>query len=166
MRLSKDAQKALASTMDRLTLADAREWLLKTHKLRMSPSALSRFYSWFHVSRTIEESRDIAAQLGRELKGGGAALSDDRINQVTQRAFELLALRKQDSKLFFAMRRLRQKDAEITLDQQRFQRETCALFLKWSADKRATEIAEGAGKNSEKIDKLRQLMFADLETPS
>lgn len=164
MQLPPEAQKELASELDRKTLADARAWLVEKHGVRMSPSALSRFYSWFHVTRTIQDSRDIASQIGAQLKAlGGGDLDDDRVNKVTQRAFELMALRQQDPKLFWNMRRLRQKDTQLDLDRQRFQRDTCALFLRWYADRRAGEIAEGKGTNADKIGQLRQLMFGDLD---
>jgi hypothetical protein len=164
MRLPPEAQKELASELDRKTLAEARAWLAEKHGVRMSPSALSRFYSWFHVTRTIQDSRDIASQIGAQLKAfGGGDLDDDRVNKVTQRAFELMALRRQDPKLFCNMRRLRQNDTRLELDRARFQRDTCQLFLRWYADRRAGEIAQSGSTNADKIGALRQLMFGDLE---
>ena len=57
--------------------------------------------------------------------------------------------------------RLQQLNAQLSLDQQKFQRETCELFLKWAEDERAKAIASGASSNSEKISRLGELMFGE-----
>jgi hypothetical protein len=58
--------------------------------------------------------------------------------------------------------RLRQSDRKLLLEESRYQRQTCELFLKWYDDKRAVEILEGKGKKDVKIADLRQLFFGDI----
>lgn len=52
---------------------------------------------------------------------------------------------------------------ELALDTERFERETCELFLKWYGEERARGIAESQASNAEKIARLREAYFADIE---
>lgn len=63
-------------------------------------------------------------------------------------------------------RRLEQNDEKLAIDRQklnlekaRFERTTCELFLKFYADRKAADIAEGKAKKEVKIEQLRLLMF-------
>src|SRR5581483_8167837 len=58
--------------------------------------------------------------------------------------------------------KLAQSERALNLAEAKFQRETAKLFLKWYADKRAAEIAEGKGKSDVKIEQLRLLMFGEV----
>ena len=49
----------------------------------------------------------------------------------------------------------------MDLARQKFQRDTCELFLKWSADQRAKDIANSPQTNSQKIERLGELMFGE-----
>jgi hypothetical protein len=62
-------------------------------------------------------------------------------------------------------RRADQAEAKLKLEQQRFQRQTAELFLKFYEDRRAQEIAEGKGKTSMKVEQLRLHMFGPVENP-
>jgi hypothetical protein len=53
-----------------------------------------------------------------------------------------------------------QRDA-LALDERKFQRSTAEMFVKWYADKRAQEIADGKEAKEVKMDKLIQLMFGE-----
>lgn len=57
--------------------------------------------------------------------------------------------------------RLKAQQGALALDTARYQRETCGLFLQWSEDKRAREIAAGTGSQAEKIEALGRAMFGD-----
>ena len=54
------------------------------------------------------------------------------------------------------------KTEDRTLARDKFQRETAELFLKWHADQRAREVADSGQSNSQKIEKLGELMFGQL----
>lgn len=63
-------------------------------------------------------------------------------------------------------KRLEQNDEKLAIDRQklnlekaRFERTTCELFLKFYADRKAADIAEGKAKKEVKIEQLRLLMF-------
>lgn len=55
---------------------------------------------------------------------------------------------------------------EHALARERFERETCELFLKWRDDQRAAEIAASPTTNAEKIAALQALMFGAPEAPA
>ena len=56
-------------------------------------------------------------------------------------------------------RELGQRERAIALKEQEFQRKTCELFVKWSADQEALAIASGKGKPAVKVDQLMLRMF-------
>lgn len=64
-------------------------------------------------------------------------------------------------KLKLKERGLAQKDQEIAVLKARFQRDTCELFVKWSADERAKSVLNSTGTNAEKIEALGQQMFGE-----
>jgi len=60
-----------------------------------------------------------------------------------------------------AYRDMERKDIEVNLSVQKFQRETCELFLRWASDQRAAEIATSTASNTDKIEQLGSLMFGE-----
>ncbi|WP_043585299.1 hypothetical protein [Geminisphaera colitermitum] len=56
-------------------------------------------------------------------------------------------------------RRLEQNDRRLALDEAKFQRTTCELFLKWHEDQRAREIADSPAPQAVKMEKLHELIF-------
>jgi hypothetical protein len=75
--------------------------------------------------------------------------------------FTTLAIQNRDADGFVKLVRARKESESVKLDAKRFQRETCELFLKWSADQRAKEIANTTGSNADKIEALGALMFGE-----
>lgn len=67
--------------------------------------------------------------------------------------------------------KVEQKDAEIAMSRERFQRDTAELFLKWFDDKVAREIAQSSEGREVKLDKLVTAMWgerpaaSDLDAP-
>lgn len=112
------------------------------------------------------------------------------IDAIRQRAFELAisphSQAKEVKSLFVLLQKGRDQDIEaeklrlqteqrardlaireqqLQLDRERYERETCELFLRWRRNDRAAEIADGQATNAEKIAALRQLMFEELDQP-
>jgi hypothetical protein len=54
-----------------------------------------------------------------------------------------------------------QKDT-LALEQQKFQRTTSELFIKWFGNKKAEEIISSKTDKDSKIDQIRQLMFGEI----
>lgn len=120
-------------------------------------------------------SMDLATASGEEMAKGAAAIAagkllsmiesapDEQLTKIVAaitslRNAELLAA---DTKI--KQSRLAQTERALALEEAKFQRTTCELFLKWYTDKRATEIAEGKGAKDVKISLLRELMFGPPE---
>jgi hypothetical protein len=79
-------------------------------------------------------------------------LSVSRLRKGDQNAESLRILRE----------RLAQSAQSIELERQRFQRQTCELFLRWRDNDRARSIADGPGTTEEKVEQLGHAMFGDL----
>lgn len=58
--------------------------------------------------------------------------------------------------------RLKQGDATLALERQKFQRTTCELFITWAANQAALALATGPAPNSAKIEELGKMMFGDI----
>jgi hypothetical protein len=71
--------------------------------------------------------------------------------------------KREDKKLAQKDRDQQRKDIEVKLALEKFERESCVLFIKWSKDERAREIANGNLSNEEKIKQLRLTFFADVD---
>jgi hypothetical protein len=96
-----------------------------------------------------------------------------------QRTFSLLSIRRQDLAGFVKVRTARfkaqielakldlRKESEkrmqeaLELERLRFKRETTEMFLKWTEDQRAQDIASSQVSHGEKIEKLGELMFGE-----
>jgi hypothetical protein len=70
-----------------------------------------------------------------------------------------------DIKLAHEQRKLTQKDEELRLAREKFQRDTAETVLKYLADDRARSIEAGAGTNAEKIEIMGRHIFGDLWKP-
>lgn len=59
--------------------------------------------------------------------------------------------------------RIEQDKQRLALERQKFQRQTCELFLRWESDRRAQDIcADRSQDRHAQIDALGRLMFEDL----
>ena len=90
------------------------------------------------------------------------ALEAAEVDDVLPLSMALAKLRDSDARVSAAktMRaRLAQKDRELALAEQRFQRQTAELFLKWFDQEAARRIAEGRESKQVKMDKLIDMMF-------
>lgn len=150
---------------------------LRNDGLHTSVTALSEFYSWFQLQQQFKEDESTAEDLLEQLKREVPEITDEQLDLIGQRTFSLLAIRRQDPETFLKVRSARFKGeiekakldlrerAEarhreaLVLERQRFQRETCDLFLKWFEDQRAKEISTSGESNASKIERLGQLMF-------
>ncbi len=144
-----------------------------------SLATLSNIRDRLLMEASFQENEATTERLLAELKQEAPQITDDQLEAVGHRAFALLAIRQQDPRSWVALQatrnraeierlklQLREREANradeaLALDRQRFQRETCELFLRWAEDKRAQQIAAGAATNSEKIEALGQLIFGE-----
>lgn len=141
------------------------------------------YQEWLGRRDRVEATKDLAnfaAKLGEAAGGsladGSAAILGGKFLELLESADDetdigkitkaVVALRHADLEARKARQRERlldQKERVVALAEKQFQVRSTELFLKFYEDKRAKEIAEGKGAKTVKMEKLRQLMFPDLE---
>ena len=122
------------------------------------------------TSALAERAIALAREAGGNLNEGAAAIVSGRILEALEgmgedaKLEDLIALEKTISNLRSGDQdklKLEQKQQELALAREKFQRDTCELFLRWSADRRASELATSNSSHADKIAALGQLMFGD-----
>lgn len=141
------------------------------------------YQEWLGRRDRVEATKDLAnfaAKLGEAAGGsladGSAAILGGKFLELLESADDetdigkitkaVVALRHADLEARKARQRERlldQKERTVALAEKQFQVRSTELFLKFYEDRRAKEIAEGKGAKTVKMEKLRQLMFPDLE---
>jgi len=89
------------------------------------------------------------------------ALDPDKLRAVVQSVAALRSGDMAQQRADIDREKLKQKDQELALARQKFQRDTCELFAKWFTDQRAIAAITSSTDNSERIERLGQLMFGD-----
>lgn len=111
-----------------------------------SVGALSDFYHWYPLTRRIEQAKSFASQLREDLqKLPDLQMDADKLSQIAQVAFEARAVQDQDSELYVALRKRRQKDAELALQESKHKLELEKYQEKISAAKQSLERAKSKG---------------------
>lgn len=175
----------LLATPD-FSLADATNWLVANfgvdvsattvsnwrrarERKRSQDAALERFLA--HCSEASQRAdavvnklplSEVSAQLRMHV--GQAALEQLLEMQAMPDLKSLQVLNEigvSSGKLEVEQARLAEAKAARELDERRFQRETCRLFIQWAENEEARKTALGGGDNSEKIERLGQLMFGE-----
>lgn len=135
---------------------------LRADGLNTSAAALSEFFSWYSLKQDFARKQTLAEEFCRQIKAGDPDISEAKLFEHGQAVFALLALEEKDAKTWKRVQDVRHRRQIIALEREKFQRETAELFLKWSEDRRAQEIVGAGGvSQSEKIERLGQLMFGD-----
>ena len=137
-----------------------------------SDATLSDF--WADCCSDVLLKRRLGAVSVAEDLASEAAKNPGRFDQATiqllqQKAFELAANPLADPKdvksLYMLVLKSRDQDidqATLTLQQKRFQRESCELFLTWFEDQRAKDIAGAKDLGTEqKVGQLGKLIFGE-----
>lgn len=144
------------------------------------------YAEWLARREKLDTTRELAQFAADLTKAGNGSLSDGAAAIAAGKLLEVLEglgdstpspetlealtlalsrLRAGDhvaEKLRLTTVRLDQTAELLALEQQKFRRLTCELFLKWREDDRARNIADGPGTNEEKTEWLGQQMFGDL----
>jgi len=180
--LPEERQAAIFEHLRENTYRKTLQWL-REDGVETSIRALSEFFAWYPLRRQFLEDETTTEALVDQLKKEVGGLSEEQLDALGQRTFSLLAIRRQDTNAFVKVRsarfkaeletaklQLREKaearlSRSLELQRQKFRRETTELYLKWFEDRKAREIASSSVTNSDKIERLGQLMFgADWTT--
>lgn len=159
--LPEERQHSIAEFARAHSLDDTVAWL-KEDGLTSSAAALSEFLSWYALRAQLARNQSTVESVLEELKQSRPELTESQLFAAGQSFFGALAIEKQDAEAWSYVQGLKIKSETLKLQEKKFQVATCKLFLKWSEDRRASEIVESKAGNSEKIEQLRQLMFGDL----
>jgi hypothetical protein len=147
---------------------------------------LSEFRSWWRLRRRVNRAESKARDAEELLRKLDLGLTQEKISQAGQIVFAEEALEAENAEEYREMEYLRlaketartkaelekaklelRKVAEqrmqggAELDREKYQRDTCKLFLKWFADEQAKSIVSGGGTNAEKIEALGRKMFGE-----
>jgi len=149
-------------------------------ELAVGSSTLYKFLDWFSLSEDLDASQAVEDQVftktgdRKKARAAGEVLllrlgiaRQDR-NLITaamagedsRRSLDLQE-RSGETKAKQKDRQLAQKDQDLKLAREKFQRDTCELFLKWQNDERAKAIAGSNATNAEKIEQLGLAMFGE-----
>lgn len=108
----------------------------------------------------VDEATTIVNEKGEE------RLPVDELVKISSALSSLRTAEQNDVRLAQNNRRLGQKDEQIALEREKFQRDTAGIALKILADDRAKQIEAGSGTNEEKIERMGQHIFGDLWKPT
>jgi len=91
-------------------------------------------------------------------------MTPDTLLKIAAAVSSLRTTEQNDVKLKLQGKLVAQKERQISLDEQKFRRDTAAIAIKVLGDERAKGIEAGTGTNAEKIELMGQHIFGDLWT--
>jgi hypothetical protein len=160
--LPEERQEQIAEYARGHSLAETAAWL-KEDGFVTSSAALSEFLSWWALRHQLRKNESTVESVLAEMRRNDPRLTEEQLFTAGQSFFGALAIEQRDALSWKRVQDVRVKSEVLALEEKKFQRETCELFLKWFKDQKAAAIAEGKATNSEKIERLRELMFGDVE---
>lgn len=159
---------------------------LKDDGVQTSKSAVGDFCSWYAVKEQKARNESAVMALLADLAKDNPTWTAEQLQAAGNAFFSTLAVQQQDTESWVSTQRLQLDQAsaktkaefeqqkiglrkqaedraerELKLQREKFQRETCDLFIKWSADQRANEITNSPSTNADKIERLGELMFGE-----
>jgi hypothetical protein len=162
-RLADEVQEQLHRYVNQpgVTQMDGIAWLEREHSVKTSAGAFSEWLSWFSARQRAREREQRVNVLLSEERQIHPELSDEDLFSRGQRLMTLLTIGEEDPKNWATVQKVALDRQGLALDRQKFQRETCELFVKWCENERAKEIANSSATNAEKIEQLGELMFGE-----
>jgi len=158
--LPEERQAAIIELLKKNSTVNTRKELI-ADGLTVSTGALSEFWSWWHLRRQFKQTQSDVQTLMEDLRTQKPGLSEGEIFAHGQKVFSLLAMKNESAEDWSRIQKTRQREELIKIERQKFQRETCELFLKWQADEEAKKIATSSASNKEKIEALGKKMFGE-----
>lgn len=160
---------------------DAPAWRLGPNAgKKPSLATLSNMRDRLLMEESFKEDAATTESILEELKREAPELDDAKLDDLGHRTFALMTIRRQDLKGFVKLRTARERaklehakldlrrqevarqEKSLELEEKRFQRDTCKMFLKWVESEEARKIATAPGNNDQKIESLGKLMFGEL----
>lgn len=160
-------------------LAETAAWLAEDG-VKVSLETLSQFLRWYGLRSQFRQDEETTETLLEQLKQSVPGLTDEQLDELGQRTFSLLAIRRQDPETFVMVRSARTKGqlekAKLALRQQAEDRQGRKLKLEidkvelLAAEKmlsgalraKADEINASSLSQADKIAAMRKAAFADV----
>lgn len=155
-------QEAIWDYMQGHTLAETRAWLATPRSdasvIETNATSLSEFWAWYPVASRLQEAKSLADQVKAELRQmPGLKLDDEQLSQAGQAIFETAAIKQQDSKLYVALRNLRQTDRALAAKEKgfrlKYEQKERELAL---TERRIAVLEANANKAKEQLAKLKE----------
>jgi hypothetical protein len=161
-RLPPERQAAIweLASLPGVSQAQTLKWL-RDDGVETSAGALSEFLSWYSLRQQLQQNESTVKTLLEDLKRNDPGLSAAQLESAGQMFFSALAIEQKDSLTWKRIQDTKLKLGVLQLSQEKFRVQTCELFLKWFADKKAAAIASSNLSQSDKIEKLGQAMFGE-----
>ena len=142
--------------------------------ITVSKSTLSEFLSLRRFARRFSSAASRADQVAELLQKRNPNMKPEHVRDLAQSIFTLEAMEAGDAETFVTLEHLKLKQesakfkgsldlAKYKLDREKFEVESCKRFLSWFKDERAREIADSGLSNADKISRLRETYFADVD---
>lgn len=120
--------------------------------LAMSGAAFTDFVEWYPLTMALKDAATLADQLKAALKENPEInLDDDQLAKAGQMLFEGIAISSRDSKLFVALKRLRQDAAALGIEEKKLRQ-------------KVREYEEKAARAREQLEKVRATGGLSAET--
>lgn len=145
------------------------KWL-RADGIKTSRTALSDFHSWWQLHTRVRTWEQDALSMVELLKGKHPDMNEAELQGYANQYFQLKAIKEDDAELYLELAgalhkakmdhlKLEQKERQFTLARQKFQRETCDLFLKFYKNQKALRVAGSKASHADKIQALGPVLF-------
>lgn len=155
-------QEQLFELYRKKSVSDCLDWLIDKHGVESSAGALSEFYSWYPLSRPLEQSKKFADEFKAALAANPELRLDaEQLSIAGQIAFEQQALAKGDVAAFVQLRKLRQAEKTFELEKEKF-REVVKSAVEKGLDALQAEI-KGNAAALKLFEQLKASVLKDVE---
>lgn len=128
---------------------------------RPSTGTLSNIAARLELEEDLRGAEATTETIVEEMAREHPEITQEQLDAFGLKTFTTLSIQSRDVKSFVALQRAQKDRKAQALDEVRFKRETCELFLKWAEDQRARDIATSPVSNADKINQLATLMFGE-----
>lgn len=163
LKLLKPEERAeIASWGKELSASEQRAHIATKFGINLSSdSQLTRFVQWQARQAIWDRANDMAEQDEAALSSQFPQLSREKLREAAIKRSYVIADAIGNPELTMKVVKEDLNAEKNTREWMVAKRETCELFLTWSADQRAKDIANSSISNTDKIEQLGQLMFGE-----
>jgi hypothetical protein len=178
--LPKERQADIAEYANAHTLKETVAWLA-ADGLRTNKSSVSDWLSSWHWQAVYAEAETDAGNFMELVRTSMPDVDEAKVEQFGNAFFQMRAVKKSDDKMFLKFRTARnksemeklkfaqkerelaQKDEQIRLEREKFERLVCEKILDTATRDKAAEIASQNISRAEQIAEMRQALFSDVD---